>query len=115
MFDPAAHRENSASLANKTVLITGATSGIGQATALAFARRGANVAIIGRDTGRGRRAIAACEGALPTVPERRRPAGSGPAAAVPTLSVYHSLSIVPVGALTPPGGHGPPASGLPAP
>ncbi|HTG08510.1 MAG TPA: SDR family NAD(P)-dependent oxidoreductase, partial [Bradyrhizobium sp.] len=63
MFDPAAHRANSASLANKTVLITGATSGIGQATALAFARRGANVAIIGRDTERGRRAIAACEGA----------------------------------------------------
>jgi len=62
MFDPAAHRGNSASLANKTVLITGATSGIGQATALAFARRGANVAIIGRDIGRGRRAIAVCEG-----------------------------------------------------
>jgi len=61
------------------------------------------------------RTIAACEGALPTVPERRRPAGSGPAAAVPTLSVYHSLSIVPVGVVTPPGGHGPPASGLPAP
>jgi NAD(P)-dependent dehydrogenase (short-subunit alcohol dehydrogenase family) len=61
MFDPAAHRTNSASLANKTVLITGATSGIGQATALAFARRGANVAIIGRDIARGRRAIAACE------------------------------------------------------
>src|SRR6266481_5476015 len=33
----------------------------------------------------------------------------------PPWSVYHSLSIVPVGALTPPGGHGPPASGLPAP
>jgi NAD(P)-dependent dehydrogenase (short-subunit alcohol dehydrogenase family) len=63
MFDPAAHRGNSASLANKTVLITGATSGIGQATALAFARRGANVAIIGRDIERGRRAIAVCEGA----------------------------------------------------
>jgi NAD(P)-dependent dehydrogenase (short-subunit alcohol dehydrogenase family) len=62
MFDPAAHCGNSASLTNKTVLITGATSGIGQATALAFARRGANVAIIGRDTGRGRRATAACEG-----------------------------------------------------
>ena len=30
-------------------------------------------------------------------------------------SVYHSLSIVPVGAVTPPGGHGPPARGLPAP
>jgi hypothetical protein len=33
----------------------------------------------------------------------------------PPCSVYQSLSIVPVGALTPPGSHGPPASGLPAP
>src|SRR5690242_10165093 len=60
------------------------------------------------------RTIAVCEDALPTVPERRRPAGSGLAAAVPTPPVYHSLSIVPVGVVTPPGGHGP-ASGLPAP
>src|SRR6266436_2275598 len=33
----------------------------------------------------------------------------------PAWSVYHSLSIVPVDAVTPPGGHGPPASGLRAP
>ena len=33
----------------------------------------------------------------------------------PPCSVYQSLSIVRVGALTPPGSHGPPASGLPAP
>src|SRR5882724_13588024 len=33
----------------------------------------------------------------------------------PPCPVYHSLSIVPVGTLTSPGGHGPPASGLPAP
>src|SRR6266481_3136519 len=33
----------------------------------------------------------------------------------PAWSVYHSLSIVPVDAVTPPGGHGPPARGLPAP
>ncbi len=33
----------------------------------------------------------------------------------PPYSVYQSLSIVPVGALTAPGGHGLPASGLPAP
>src|ERR1700730_8335208 len=30
----------------------------------------------------------------------------------PLCSVYHSLSLVPVGAVTPHGGHGPPASGL---
>jgi hypothetical protein len=32
----------------------------------------------------------------------------------PPCPVYHSLSIVPVGTLTSPGGHGPPANGLPA-
>src|SRR5882724_5230637 len=44
----------------------------------------------------------------------------GPPAAVrpppsPPCSVYHSLSIVPVGVVPPPGAHGPPASGLPTP
>jgi retinol dehydrogenase-14 len=36
-------------MAGKTVLITGATSGIGRATALGLATMGAQVAIIGRD------------------------------------------------------------------
>lgn len=35
--------------ANKTILVTGATSGIGKATALRFAQAGANVAAVGRD------------------------------------------------------------------
>jgi NAD(P)-dependent dehydrogenase (short-subunit alcohol dehydrogenase family) len=39
--------------ANKTVLVTGALTGIGRATALAFARQGANVAISGRDAAKG--------------------------------------------------------------
>jgi NAD(P)-dependent dehydrogenase (short-subunit alcohol dehydrogenase family) len=39
-------------MAGKTVLVTGATSGIGRATALGLDQLGAHVAITGRDTGR---------------------------------------------------------------
>ena len=49
--------------AGKAVLVTGGTAGIGRATALAFARRGADVAILGRDAERGDDAVAACRAA----------------------------------------------------
>jgi NAD(P)-dependent dehydrogenase (short-subunit alcohol dehydrogenase family) len=42
---------------NKTVVITGGTSGIGKATALAFAREGANVVVSGRRIAEGEQVV----------------------------------------------------------
>jgi len=42
----------------KTILITGATSGIGREAAVALARRGARVVLVGRDPGRTEAAVA---------------------------------------------------------
>jgi len=48
-------------LANQCALITGGTSGIGEATALLFSREGAQVAVTGRDEGRGQRVVETIE------------------------------------------------------
>ena len=55
--------KRASSFQNKSVLLTGATSGIGRATALAFASRGADVAIVGRSAARGEEVAASCEAA----------------------------------------------------
>jgi NAD(P)-dependent dehydrogenase (short-subunit alcohol dehydrogenase family) len=53
----------STDLAGTTALVTGATSGIGRATAVLLARRSAHVLVSGRDAGRGDAVVAAIRAA----------------------------------------------------
>jgi len=46
-------------LANNTVVVTGATSGIGRVTALEMAKQGANVIVVGRSADRTATTVAA--------------------------------------------------------
>ncbi len=46
------------SIAGKTVVITGATNGIGEAAAIALAKRGAHLVLVGRDASRGAASLA---------------------------------------------------------
>src|SRR5208282_3269982 len=47
---------------NQTVLITGALTGIGRATAVAFAREGAKIVVSGRNEDKGRELVAELRG-----------------------------------------------------
>ncbi len=51
-------RDTYQDLSGRTALVTGGTSGIGKATALALARRGARVIVSGRDAARGESVVA---------------------------------------------------------
>ena len=61
--EPLVSSDSRQRLLEKTALITGATSGIGRATALLFAREGAAVALTGRNETRGREVAAEIESA----------------------------------------------------
>src|ERR687889_1453723 len=54
-------------MGEKVCLITGATSGIGKATAMGLANMGAGVVMVGRDRGRGEAALAEIEEGSPNV------------------------------------------------
>lgn len=57
---PPRHIDGRHDFEGRIALVTGATSGIGSETALAFARRGATVVVVGRDEARGLGVAAAC-------------------------------------------------------
>src|SRR5436309_3039456 len=64
----------SMSMAEKTCLVTGATSGIGWVTARELARRGATVVIVGRSPERCEAAVGAIRGGGGTGPVEAMPA-----------------------------------------
>lgn len=106
-------------MSGKTVLVTGATGGIGKATAEGRARRGARVGVVGRDAQRAESAAAdirARTGAradvfiadMPSLAEMRRLLGAG------DQPTFLKISSVSRALMRSPGREPPPRSALPA-
>ena len=84
-------------LARKTALITGSTTGIGEATARLFAAEGARVMVSGRDEGRGRAvldAIGAAGGAADFIPVDMSEAGACDGLVDETVARFGRLDIL---------------------
>jgi NAD(P)-dependent dehydrogenase (short-subunit alcohol dehydrogenase family) len=84
-------------LADKVALITGATSGIGRATAILFAREGARVALTGRNRARGGEVvetIAAAGGTALFIPSDVRVAEECRRAVEESLAAFSKLDIL---------------------
>ena len=90
-------------LKGKTALVTGSTSGIGQATAIALAARGAQVLVVGRNEQRAKDVVAEIEDGggsasfrlttLSDLPNRPRSWSSGPLRQATVTSTSSSTTL----------------------
>jgi len=94
---PDSHCETDMRIPGKIALITGGTSGIGEATALLFAKEGASVAITGRHENRGRDVVAqivADGGKAIFIPTDVRKASECERAVQQTISAFGRLDVL---------------------
>jgi NAD(P)-dependent dehydrogenase (short-subunit alcohol dehydrogenase family) len=83
-----------ARLDGKTILVTGATGGIGRHTASALAAAGAHVLITGRDAGRGAQAVATMPGQVTFLAAEHATVAGNRALATAVLGVADRLDVL---------------------